>query len=65
MTAQGDLRLCLFGNAGIPLRPLLQHDDQADELRAMLGAQLGLKKATHALHMGDTGITPHLASTGG
>lgn len=65
VTAQGDLRLCLFGNAGIPLRPLLQQDDQAGELRAMLGVQLGLKKATHALHMGDTGITPHLASIGG
>lgn len=65
VTSSGDLRLCLFGNVGIPLRPLLQRDDQADELRAALTTQLGLKKATHSLHLGETGLTPHLASIGG
>ena len=65
VTSAGDLRLCLFGDFGIPLRPLLQRDDQSDELQATLTAQLGLKKATHGLHAGDTGITPHLASIGG
>lgn len=65
VTSTGDLRLCLFGEFGVPLRPLLQHDDQADELLAMLGGQLALKKATHGLHEGNTGITPHLASIGG
>ena len=65
VTAGGDLRLCLFGNFGIPLRSLLQSDDQADELQAALISQLGLKKAGHGLHEGDTGMTPHLASIGG
>lgn len=65
VTSRGDLRLCLFGETGIPLRPLLQHDGQADELRATLVTQLGLKKATHSLHLGETGLTPHLASIGG
>jgi cyclic pyranopterin phosphate synthase len=65
VTATGDLRLCLFGNVGIPLRPLLQSDDQADELQAGLISQLGLKALGHGLHQGHTGITPHLASVGG
>lgn len=65
VTATGDLRLCLFGDFGIPLRPLLQSDDCIDELAAALHAQLGLKKAGHGLHEGNTGITPHLASIGG
>jgi GTP 3',8-cyclase len=65
VTSTGDLRLCLFGNVGIPLRPLLQHDDQRDELVARLSGQLALKTAGHGLAQGDTGITPHLASVGG
>lgn len=65
VTARGDLRLCLFGNIGIPLRPLLQSDDDADALQASLLSQLGLKAAGHGLHLGDTGLTPHLASIGG
>lgn len=65
VTAGGDLRLCLFGETGIPLRPLLQSDDQAAELEATLVAQLGLKAASHALHEGRTGLVPHLASIGG
>lgn len=65
VTSAGDLRLCLFGEFGIPLRPLLQRDDQSDELLGTLTAQLGLKKATHGLHEGQTGLIPHLASVGG
>jgi cyclic pyranopterin phosphate synthase len=65
VTAGGDLRLCLFGNVGIPLRPLLQSDAQADELQASLISQLGLKALGHGLHAGDTGLTPHLAAIGG
>jgi GTP 3',8-cyclase len=65
VTARGDLRLCLFGDFGTPLRPLLQGDDQIDELTSTLHAQLGLKQAGHGLHEGRTGITPHLASIGG
>lgn len=65
VTATGDLRLCLFGDFGIPLRPLLQSDNGVDELAAALHAQLRLKKAGHGLHEGNTGITPHMASIGG
>ncbi len=65
VTARGDLRLCLFGNLGIPLRPLLQSDVDADVLEAHLLGQLGLKAAGHGLHHGLTGLTPHLASIGG
>jgi cyclic pyranopterin phosphate synthase len=65
VTARGDLRLCLFGNVGIPLRPLLQADAQAEELQAAVASQLGLKAAGHRLQQGDTGLTPHLASIGG
>lgn len=65
VTATGDLRLCLFGNVGIPLRPLLQHDDQHDTLKATIARQLGIKALGHGLHDGDTGLVPHLAAIGG
>lgn len=65
VTARGDLRLCLFGDFGIGLRPLLQSDDDFDALVARIGTQLGLKAAGHGLHQGQTGLTPHLASIGG
>lgn len=65
VTARGDLRLCLFGEFGIPLRPLLQSDDDHDALVGRIATQLGLKAAGHGLHEGNTGITPHLASIGG
>ncbi|MEO5560382.1 MAG: GTP 3',8-cyclase MoaA [Dokdonella sp.] len=65
VTARGDLRLCLFGDFGIALRPLLQSDADHDALVARISTQLGLKAAGHGLHQGLTGITPHLASIGG
>lgn len=65
VTATGDLRLCLFGEFGIPLRPLLQDDDQLEALVQAIGGQIGRKEQGHFLHQGRTGITPHLASTGG
>lgn len=65
VTATGDLRLCLFGEFGIPLRPFLQDDGQLDDLVRAIGGQIGQKERTHHLHEGRTGITPHLASTGG
>lgn len=65
VTAAGDLRLCLFGEAGIPLRPLLQDDAQLPALVAMLGGQLGLKEAGHRLHEGETGLTRNLSTIGG
>lgn len=65
VTARGDLRLCLFGEFGIPLRPLLQSDDDHEALMGRIATQLGLKAAGHGLHQGNSGITPHLASIGG
>ncbi|GLQ46452.1 GTP 3',8-cyclase [Dyella lipolytica] len=65
VTATGDLRLCLFGEFGIPLRPLLQADEQLEDLVRAVGGQIGRKEQGHFLHEGRTGITPHLASTGG
>ena len=65
VTSMGDLRLCLFGDAGTSLRDLLQHDEQQPQLRERICAQLGLKKDQHFLHDGNTGATPHLASCGG
>ena len=65
VTARGDLRLCLFGDFGVPLRPLLQRDEDRDALVDLITRQLRLKAAGHGLHAGDSGITPHLASIGG
>ena len=65
ITSRGDLRLCLFGNTGISIRHLLQDDNQKEELVDLIIKQLHLKKASHYLELGDTGITPNLSSTGG
>ena len=65
VTSRGDLRLCLFGNTGTSIRHLLQKDNQKEELIDLIIKQLHLKKASHYLELGDTGITPNLSSTGG
>lgn len=65
VTARGDLRLCLFGEAGVSLRPLLQRDEDRDALVDLIARQLRLKAAGHGLHEGNSGVTPHLASIGG
>lgn len=65
VTAMGDLRLCLFGDAGASLRDLLQDDGQRLQLKTRIESQLQLKRISHYLHEGNTGATPHLASCGG
>ena len=65
VTARGELRLCLFGNTGTDLRPLLQHDDQKEELKDLITTQLNFKKASHYLELGETGLTTNLSTTGG
>ncbi len=65
ITAIGDLRLCLFGNQGVPLRQLLQHDEQKPLLKQRIHQQLVYKESSHFLAYGDTGMTPHLAAVGG
>ena len=65
VTSGGDLRLCLFGEGSVPLRPWLQADDRADALREFVQTRLGAKPPGHLLHLGRTGSTKHLASIGG
>ncbi len=65
VTARGDLRLCLFGEWGIPLRPLLQADRDHDALVARIAGQLGAKADGHRLHQQQTGLLSHMAAVGG
>ncbi|MFN6935071.1 MAG: GTP 3',8-cyclase MoaA [Tsuneonella sp.] len=65
LSAEGRLHLCLFGDGGLDLRPLLQRDDQADELVERIIALTATKSPSHRLHQGNSGATPHLASIGG
>jgi cyclic pyranopterin phosphate synthase len=65
ITSRGDLRLCLFGNTGISIRHLLQNDSQKDELVDLILKQLHLKKESHYLEIGETGLTKNLSTTGG
>lgn len=65
VSAKGNLHLCLFGELGYSLRPLLQEDSQGCELQDKILSLLKYKKETHYLHQGNTGMTPHLASIGG
>lgn len=65
VTARGGLRLCLFGTGAHDLRPLLQSDDHKEPLKATILTALFGKHASHYLHEGDPGDTPHLAMTGG
>lgn len=65
VSATGKLHLCLFGEGGYDLRPLLQHDSQQEALIAHIQQLMGAKKPAHLLHEGNSGATPHLASIGG
>jgi len=65
VTATGDLRLCLFGDMGVPLRDLLQSDDQKQALQKRITVQLQYKKSSHFLAEGETGLIPNLSATGG
>ena len=65
VTAKGDLRLCLFGSLGVPLRNFLQSDDQKPDLLTLIRKQLNYKVSSHFLADGITGLTPNLASVGG
>ncbi len=64
-SSMGNLHLCLFGNFGVPMRVLLQSDDQVDELKARLIKAVDQKVASHQLAAGLTGQTSNLSSIGG
>lgn len=65
VSSKGDLHLCLFGNFGIPMRSLLQTDDQSEELKIRIKAAIRGKTAGHALQFGKTGVTQNLSAIGG
>ncbi|HAJ89466.1 MAG TPA: GTP 3',8-cyclase MoaA [Rhodospirillaceae bacterium] len=65
VSAKGNLHLCLFGDGGYALRPLLQSDDQCEDLQGKILSLMNFKKSSHFLQQGHTGSTPHLASIGG
>jgi cyclic pyranopterin phosphate synthase len=65
VTSHGELQLCLFGDGRHDLRPLLQHDNQIQELQDTIQNLLNYKKSHHFLHDGNFGITNNLASIGG
>jgi cyclic pyranopterin phosphate synthase len=65
VSARGALHLCLFGTGGHDLRPLMQDDNQKEELKDTVMELMRFKKKSHFLHEGNTGARPHLASVGG
>ena len=65
LSSEGKLHLCLFGEGGFDLRPLLQHDSQQGELADRIARLTVTKTPSHRLHQGNSGATPHLASIGG
>ena len=65
VSSKGKLHLCLFGDNGVELRDLLTDDSQQEALQWRIRQALTGKAATHRLHEGNAGMTPHLASIGG
>ncbi|HZZ83162.1 MAG TPA: GTP 3',8-cyclase MoaA [Anaeromyxobacteraceae bacterium] len=65
VSSRGALRLCLFGETDVPLRPLLQRDDQSPELQGLLGELVGEKPRAHRLAEGRAGLAWNLAGIGG
>ncbi len=65
VTSRGELHLCLFGENGHDLRPLLASDAQRGALEERIEGALSLKRAGHFLQQGDPGIRGHFAVIGG
>lgn len=65
ISARGHIHLCLFGESGYDLRPLLQDDDRIGELKETIVNLMSNKRASHFLQEGKTGMRQHLASVGG
>lgn len=64
ITSRGQLRLCLFGELGVPLRDLLA-DGQETALRDRISGALTRKPRGHRLGIADSGDTRNLAQFGG
>lgn len=65
VSARGSLQLCLFGQGGHDLRPLLQSPAQCGYLKDAIIAALQYKPVGHALQDGNVGDRHTLASIGG
>jgi cyclic pyranopterin phosphate synthase len=65
VSSTGALKLCLFGEREIPLRPYLQSDDCRRDLVALVASSVQAKPASHLLREGSSGATSTLASIGG
>lgn len=48
ITADGNLKVCLFGNAEVSLRDYMRSETSEDELLQIIGAAVGRKKKQHA-----------------
>lgn len=48
LTADGNLKVCLFGNAETSLRDLIRNGTSRDELVKVIGQAVGRKKKQHA-----------------
>jgi len=64
VSAKGNVHLCLFAEQGHSVREYLT-DEKAGDLPMALQALLTKKKSTHALDLGYSGATKHLAMLGG
>ncbi|MWN06149.1 GTP 3',8-cyclase MoaA [Gilliamella sp. Pas-s95] len=61
----GKLHYCLFGDAAVDLRDLLQSPAQKQQLIARIFSSLMIKPEKHLLHAHNVGITPNLSYIGG
>ena len=61
----GKLHYCLFGDAAVDLRDLLQSSEQKAQLKARILSSLLIKPEKHSLHTHHLGITPNLSYIGG
>ncbi|NUF28374.1 GTP 3',8-cyclase MoaA [Gilliamella sp. ESL0254] len=61
----GKLHYCLFGDAAVDLRDLLQSPAQQQQLIARIFSSLMIKPEKHLLHAHNVGITPNLSYIGG
>ncbi|MFQ1017608.1 GTP 3',8-cyclase MoaA [Gilliamella sp. BG7] len=61
----GKLHYCLFGDAAVDLRDLLESSEQKQQLKAKILASLMIKPEKHLLHDHRVGITPNLSYIGG
>lgn len=48
LTADGNLKVCLFGNSEVSLRDALRENLSEDDLKGLITAAIKRKKAKHA-----------------